>query len=198
MAMSFGPESLPVPLPPRRRFRRSEALMRAAKTIEGMVKVMEDKDAAGMPEDPLKTELMLLSQEIHSTLTPDEDKEDDNTTLTNFINDSSGPTLNNPKEPGIVVEVDEDTADVSANATAKVFLDRVKEILEGSGIELVLPVDCGRNPLKPNDQLGTTELPWLVALGSREDGRFFYRCPGLIITNFHVLTDADCTASPSM
>lgn len=55
-----------------------------------------------------------------------------------------------------------------------------------------------QNPLQPNDQLGTSELPWLVALGSREDGRFFYRCPGLIITNFHVLTDADCTASPNM
>uniref|UniRef100_A0A0P4W6E4 Peptidase S1 domain-containing protein n=1 Tax=Scylla olivacea TaxID=85551 RepID=A0A0P4W6E4_SCYOL len=196
MAVRFAPETLPVPLPPRRRFRRSEALMRAAKTIEGMVKVMEDKDAAGVPEDPLKTELMLLSQEIHSTLTSDEDK--DNTTLTNFINDSSGPVLNNPKEPDVVVEIDEDTTDVSANATAQVFLDRVKEILEGSGIELVLPVDCGRNPLQPRDQLGTTELPWLVALGSREDGRFFYRCPGLIVTNFHVLTDADCTASPNM
>ncbi|XP_063840357.1 uncharacterized protein LOC135089068 isoform X2 [Scylla paramamosain] len=197
MAVTFAPESLPVPLPPRRRFRRSEALMRAAKTIEGMVKVMEDKDAAGVPEDPLKTELMLLSQEIHSTLTSDEDK-DNTSTLTNFINDSSGPVLNNPKEPDVVVEIDEDTTDVSANATAQVFLDRVKEILEGSGIELVLPVDCGRNPLQPRDQLGTTELPWLVALGSREDGRFFYRCPGLIVTNFHVLTDADCTASPNI
>ena len=108
-----------------------------------MVKVMEDKDAAGMPEDPLKTELMLLSQEIHSTLTPDEEEDkDDNNTLTNFINDSSGPVLNNPKEPDVAE--DKDTTDVSANATAQVFLDRVKEILEGSGIELVLPVDCGR------------------------------------------------------
>lgn len=103
------------------------------------MKVMEDKEGTGDTDDPLKTELVLLSQEIHSTLTPPTDDED-NTTLTNLIKDTSGPTLNGSKD----TDTDEDTADASENATAQVFLERVKEILEGSGIELVLPVDCGR------------------------------------------------------
>ena len=101
--------------------------------------MMEEKKGAMAADDPLKTELVLLSQEIHSTLTPSSDDED-NTTMTNLINDLPVPTLNDPKE----LEIDEDNTEVSQHATAQVFLDRVREILEGSGIELVLPVDCGR------------------------------------------------------
>ncbi|XP_071530618.1 uncharacterized protein [Panulirus ornatus] len=88
------------------------------------------------------------------------------------------------------------TADATVNASAQVFLDRVKNLLAASGIELVLPLDCGRNPLNRTHALGTTDLPWVVALGSRENGRFLYHCAGVIITNFHILTDADCVASP--
>ena len=103
-------------------------------------------------DDPLKTELVLLSQEIHSTLTPSSDDED-NTTMTNLINDLPVPTLNDPKE----LEIDEDNTEVSQHATAQVFLDRVREILEGSGIELVLPVDCGR--VSPSVYLELSEVP---------------------------------------
>ncbi|KAK4324499.1 hypothetical protein Pmani_004846 [Petrolisthes manimaculis] len=79
------------------------------------------------------------------------------------------------------------------------FQDRVRNFLSISGIDVVLPLDCGRHPLSVADPLpGAGKYPWVAALGSHEDGRFHYRCIGVIISNYHILTDADCVKSPNI
>lgn len=85
-----------------------------------------------------------------------------------------------------------------SDESAGVFIDKVKKLLAASGIEAVLPLDCGRNPLSLSDPLGEEPLPWVAALGSREDGRFHYRCTGVIISQFHIITDAECVTSPNI
>ncbi|XP_037776505.1 inactive serine protease 45-like [Penaeus monodon] len=86
----------------------------------------------------------------------------------------------------------------SEEAMADSFEDRVRVLLSASGVETVLPFDCGRNPQNPENPLEEPPLPWIAALGSREDGRFHYRCTGAVISRFHILTDADCVASPNI
>ncbi|XP_063603891.1 clotting factor G beta subunit-like [Penaeus indicus] len=86
----------------------------------------------------------------------------------------------------------------SDDAMADAFEDRVKVLLAASGVETILPLDCGRNPQNPDNPLEEPPLPWIAALGSREDGRFHYRCTGAVISRFHILTDADCVASPNI
>ncbi|XP_066967286.1 uncharacterized protein [Macrobrachium rosenbergii] len=102
--------------------------------------------------------------------------------------------MNNTKE----VTVRTGTPSAGGESTEESFMDRVKELLAASGIEAQLPLDCGRNPLSPRDPLNKEPLPWVVALGSREDGRFHYRCTGAVIDPFHVLTDAECVTSPNI
>ncbi|XP_042873435.1 serine protease svh-1-like [Penaeus japonicus] len=84
------------------------------------------------------------------------------------------------------------------DALAGAFENRVRVLLEASGVETVLPLDCGRNPQNPDNPLEGSPLPWIAALGSSEDGRFHYRCTGAVISRFHILTDADCVASPNI
>ncbi|XP_064078324.1 uncharacterized protein LOC135195782 [Macrobrachium nipponense] len=116
---------------------------------------------------------------------------------------SDDPLMNDlmeiKKEMNNTKEVTVRTGTPSAAAeTPDRFMDRVKELLAASGIEAQLPLDCGRNPLSPGDPLNQEPLPWVVALGSREDGRFHYRCTGAVIDPFHVLTDAECVTSPNI
>ncbi|XP_045133770.1 uncharacterized protein LOC123517579 [Portunus trituberculatus] len=75
----------------------------------------------------------------------------------------------------------------------------VLEFLAISGIEALLPLDCGKNPKSPLDPVPSRGIyPWIAALGSSEDGRFHYRCIGVLITQQHILTDADCVTSPNI
>lgn len=152
-------------------------------TVEDMVKMMEDKGNTKEANNTLKRELLLLSHEIHSTLTPPADS-GENTTLVDFILETSAPVVNEPKDASgptfndtqdtsghtfsnsqdtsrptfnnaqdttgptfnnpEIQKPDLGTADAEGFAMAQAFLRRVKEVLEGSGIELVLPIDCGR------------------------------------------------------
>ncbi|ROT80438.1 hypothetical protein C7M84_000833 [Penaeus vannamei] len=86
----------------------------------------------------------------------------------------------------------------SEGAMADAFEERVRVLLAASGVETVLPFDCGRNPQNPDEPLEGPPMPWIAALGSSEDGRFHYRCTGAVISRFHILTDADCVASPNI
>lgn len=107
--------------------------------------------------------------------------------------------LGTMKEVNSTLEVNTRTGgSPSPSKSAKEFQDRVRDLLSISGVDAVLPFDCGRNPLSPTKPLGKAPFPWITALGSREDGRFHYRCTGIIVSNFHILTDADCAASANI
>lgn len=87
----------------------------------------------------------------------------------------------------------------TSNQTLISFQQTVMEFLAISGIEALLPLDCGKNPRSPlNPVPGTGTYPWIAALGSSEDGRFHYRCTGVLITQHHILTDADCASSANI
>lgn len=125
------------------------------------MKVMDDEEDAETPNNPLKTELLLLSHEIQSTLTPPLHS-DENTTSVSIIQETPEPILSNPRntsepivnDPRDTFEIvfniskneepDVTTTDDEENVTVQALLRRVKAILENSGIELVLPIDCGR------------------------------------------------------
>ncbi|KAG7155001.1 Serine protease hepsin-like [Homarus americanus] len=112
------------------------------------------------------------------------------------------PVMNNlmekMKEMTATMEVNTGIGTHRPGETAQDFEERIKELLSISGIEALLPLDCGRNPRSPMDPLDAELLPWVAALGSSEDGRFHYRCTGALITNQHILTDADCAASANI
>ncbi|XP_050737934.1 uncharacterized protein LOC127009176 isoform X1 [Eriocheir sinensis] len=87
----------------------------------------------------------------------------------------------------------------TSNQTIIRLEDTIREFLAISGIEALLPLDCGRHPTRPDNPLPRLgAFPWVAALGSSEDGRFHYRCTGVLITQEHILTDADCATSPNI
>ncbi|XP_063861583.1 uncharacterized protein LOC135101485 isoform X1 [Scylla paramamosain] len=87
----------------------------------------------------------------------------------------------------------------TSNQTLINLQQTVLEFLAISGIEALLPLDCGKNPKSPMDPVPSTgSYPWVAALGSSEDGRFHYRCIGVLITQHHILTDAECVTSPNV
>ncbi|XP_068208243.1 uncharacterized protein [Palaemon carinicauda] len=97
-----------------------------------------------------------------------------------------------------MVTVRTGTPNNAGSESAESFMKRVKELLAVSGVEAQLPLDCGRNPSSPAKPLDKEPLPWVVALGSREDGQFHYRCTGAVIGPYHIITDAECTNSPNI
>ncbi|XP_042237839.1 clotting factor B-like [Homarus americanus] len=200
-------------------------MVETMETIDDMVRVMT-KEGAQANEDLLMQELLQLADEITTSMMPSTSRTADRVIIPTTLGEvdmipvtriddlTIRPTTRRveatmtltttitPKAPvaasPVMAEAVMESPELSyssSNHTAKKFLSRVKALLVASGIELILPLDCGRNPLNSTQVLGEP-LPWVVALGSREDGRFHYRCTGVIITNFHVLTDADCVASP--
>ncbi|KAK3888026.1 hypothetical protein Pcinc_007887 [Petrolisthes cinctipes] len=107
----------------------------------------------------------------------------------------------NEEEDPLMTTFEQTVADNSTtNVDSKSgFQDRVRKFLSISGIDVVLPLDCGKHPLSVDDPLpGEGKYPWVAALGSHEDGRFHYRCIGVVISNYHILTDADCAKSPNI
>lgn len=208
----------------RRRIRsilRPSPMVKTRKTIDDMVRMMS-MEGSQAAHDSLMHDLLQLAEEITESMMPTSRTTEATLTSATIMptaiaditasSTTTIPTRTTVVDPTTVtrtnkvnvatipgaVMVDTFTrpSRPTATPTAQVFLDRVKDVLAASGIELVLPLDCGRNPLNTTAALEGGQLPWLVALGSRENGRFHYRCTGVIITNFHVLTDADCVASP--
>ncbi|KAK7071557.1 hypothetical protein SK128_021562 [Halocaridina rubra] len=103
-----------------------------------------------------------------------------------------GQEINNTQEVSLR------TSGAGTSESADEFLSKVRELLAASGIEALLPLDCGRNPQSPDAPFDILAYPWIAALGSREDGRFHYRCTGAVITPYHIITDAECVASPNI
>ncbi|CAL4139262.1 unnamed protein product, partial [Meganyctiphanes norvegica] len=115
-----------------------------------------------------------------------------------LINELMGIMKNESRKP---IAVNRNQGFLASNQFSGPDFDKqLKEILSANGIETDLPFDCGRHPKSPSGPLASKAepYPWIAALGSREDGHFHYRCIGLIITNNHILTDADCAKSPNI